>query len=259
MYAGFKLSAEEARPFLLSAKDNDPAVRHANQEAVKAVRDQLESFLLDDGALDAEKMQEAWFPQFRRHVFISHSRSDKDLAYKLASWLRQRFAITSFIDSSAWGFVDDLLKQLDNDYCLQKDKTTYSYQKRNISTAHVHTLLTIALAKMIDDCECVFFINSENSIKTKDMLTDGGKTESPWIFSELSLSRLVRRRPRVEHRFQRAFESAAEDHKEPLTLRYPAPQEHLVPLDFVKLRGLEATNMAENALDALYLAHSVSD
>jgi hypothetical protein len=137
--------------------------------------------------LDAESIWDEWFPEVKADVFISHSSKDVDLAKSLASWLDQYCRLTAFIDSEIWGHSDTLLKELDDKYCV-KDRsngkaTTYSYEKRNGSTAHVHMLLCYALTHMIERTECFIFIESHNSVTAEDSVEG---TYSPWIFHELA-------------------------------------------------------------------------
>ena len=55
-------------------------------------------------------------------------------------------------------------------------------------------MLMVALMKMIDETECVFFLNTLNSINPRVASTD---TNSSWIYGELGLvENLRRRRPR---------------------------------------------------------------
>ncbi len=256
MHVGFKLSLDAANTLVPSGAAANLTVAQNNLEAGKALRQKLESFLLNDGALDATKMLDSWFPSLYRHVFISHSHKDNEMAIRLATWLQSKFSITSFIDSSAWGFCDELLKDLDNRYCLSESKKTYSYEKRNVSTTHVHTLLSVALAMMLDSCECVIFLNTPNSIKTKDSIAgaDTETTSSPWIFSELSISRLIRKRPLFEHRRGHQKIAMEEALAKALTVEYPAPQEHLIQLEVDGLKSWQQSTYLTpySALNALY-------
>lgn len=58
--------------------------------------------------------------------------------------------------------MNDLLREIDEKYCRHSNGTSFDYDKRNYSTSHVHMMLSIALSRMIDKCESVFFLNSEN-------------------------------------------------------------------------------------------------
>lgn len=97
--------------------------------------------------------------------------------------------MSSFIDSQIWGHSDQLLKEIDNKYCKNSSDSTYSYEKRNGSTAHIHMMLSYALTRMIDRTECVIFIESDKSISVSDSIN---KTNSPWIFHELSTVDTIR-------------------------------------------------------------------
>lgn len=119
----------------------------------KTIRPSLESYIIDNGILDAEEIQKDWFPEVNAHIFISHSHKDKDLAIALAGWLRYKFGLDAFIDSCVWGYANDLLKILDDEYCKHSHSDLYDYNKRNYSTSHVHMLLMAALNKMIDKTE----------------------------------------------------------------------------------------------------------
>ena len=137
------------------------------------------------------------FPTFKP-MSLSHTPiEDKRLVLVFAAWLFVSFGIRSFIDSSVWGNADQLLKQIDDAHCLNLGGETYSYEKRNKSTSHVHMMLATALAKMVDKIECVIFVNTPNSITPKQAIN---KTYSPWIFYELAMIGLIRRRQAEEHR-----------------------------------------------------------
>lgn len=82
---------------------------------------------------------------------------------------------------------------------------SYSYAKRNYSTSHVHMMLSISLMKMIDQTECLLFIDTPNSLNTKELIE---ATNSPWIFAEIALSQSLRRKSKEEHRNKLLRESA---------------------------------------------------
>lgn len=191
--------------------------------------EKISSFADEDGFLDGSKMQENWFPRIKADIFISHSHKDEALAIALAGWLQETFGLTAFIDSCVWGYANDLLKMIDDKYCL-KDMHSYSYEKRNYSTSHVHMMLSVALTQMIDNTECLFFLNTPNSI-TPDTIIN--QTESPWIYSEIAISRLVRKKKLEEYRNvalleNRQFSSVIKD---TLKVQYDLPTDHLTDID----------------------------
>lgn len=213
----------------------------------------------ENEALDAELLKNKWFPSGNYDLFISHSHKDVELAKKLASWLYERFELKAFIDSTVWGYVDELLRQIDNKYCILEntsDGITYNYEKRNYSTTHVHLLLASALREMIDKCECLFFLNTTNSISLSDSI-ESLTTESPWIYDELQNVRfLERKKPR--RALKEVVEKKSEFQNKDLIVKYDVSKE-LKKLEKLNKKSLndwlnkyEHTEKKNNPLDILY-------
>ena len=59
-------------------------------------------------------------------------------------------------------------------------------------------MLSTALTMMIDKVECVLFLNTPKSIDTTEVID---KTKSPWIYLEMAMMKLVRKRNRKERWF----------------------------------------------------------
>lgn len=163
----------------------------------KRINESLDSYIGVDGTINGSELQSDWFPSINAHVFLSHSHKDEKLAIRFAGWLYYNFGLLTFIDSCIWSYSDDLLKKIDEKYCKNKKRRIYYYDTRNISTSHVHMMLMNALMKMIDKSECVFFLNTDNSIiKIKEEIDKNiEKTYSPWIYSEINATNLIRRKP----------------------------------------------------------------
>lgn len=145
-----------------------------------------------DGCVDLSKIQNDWFPSVDKYdIFISHSHDDEDLAKALAYYLHHKYNISSFIDSLIWGNVFELQQIIDDEYCSEKDEKgniiSYSYEKRNFTTSHLHLMLNTALMQSMQVSKCFFFINTPKSIDFKNI--KGEWTYSPWIYSELSMSK----------------------------------------------------------------------
>lgn len=158
--------------------------------------------------LSGTNITNEWFPQSQWDVFISHSHADEKLAIHLAAWLNRKFGLNVFIDSFVWGSADELLKLIDNEYCVlnqNKNKTTYDYEKRNYSTSHVHMMLSGALSDAIYNTECIIFLNTPNSLSVNDI--ELKKTSSPWIYNEIKTSSVIARKyPRKEIAYKRVLE-----------------------------------------------------
>ncbi len=161
------------------------------------VQKSLKKFLSPTGILNMTELQENWFPQIEADIFISHSHDDEDLATALSGWLNQTFGIKSFVDSCVWDYANDLLRDIDDEYCTN-EKGLYSYQSRNYSTSHVHMMLSTALARMIDKTECLFFLNTPNSVTAKNVINE--KTNSPWIYSEITVTEIIRKKIPDRHK-----------------------------------------------------------
>lgn len=203
----------------------------------KQISDSLDKYLLRDGTIDVNKIEKDWFPEIKADIFISHSHADEHLAITLSGWLFKNYKIKCFIDSCVWGYANDLLRNIDNEYCVGKrdenDKILfYSYEMRNDSTSHVHMILNGALMKMIDNTECFMFLSTPNSLILKKEITNNS-TYSPWIYSELLFSKLVRHKKLYEYRKKSSIEMKHYDQH--ITMKYDVDMSHMETLNAVDL------------------------
>lgn len=257
MYRGFNLFLEKN----YFKKDHFEYLQEVGLDRLLCQKTTIEkiinSFIKDDASLDGSKMQANWFPQIKADIFISHSHKDEKLALALAGWLKETFGLTAFIDSCVWGYSNNLLKLIDDVYCRNINRNSYDYDKRNYSTSHVHMMLSVALTQMIDNTECLFFLNTPNSI-TPDTIIN--QTESPWIYSEIAMSRLIRKKELKEYRVMEYNESLKTFSKdEKLKIQYDLPTDHLVDINVDDLNEWEekyekqdSENLRVHALDKLY-------
>lgn len=216
------------------------------------VEEAINGCFLEDGSIDGSKMQENWFPQIEADIFISHSHGDKKLAQELSKWLYVTFGLKAFIDSDVWGYAPNLEKKLLRIYRRYSDQEDYDDLK-NFASAHVHMMLSVALNQMIDNTECLFFLNTPSSISI-DAPIDG-TTPSPWIYSEIAMSRLIRKKSKGEHRGL-LFESE-QDLFADRPIRYTLPMDHLMKLNSDDLLMWKkyckaASHHHLKALDCLY-------
>lgn len=256
MYKGFKLSQINFN------NDLDYYFNIGNQiynNYKQRVRSSLKSYFLEDKSLDGTQIIKDWFPQVDSHVFLSHSHQDETMVIALAGWLYDKFNIITFIDSCIWGYSNDLNKIIDDEYSWS-DRTNnlYDYQKVMNSTSHVHMMLSTALGNMIDKTECLIFYDTPNSIKP---YANTSKTESPWIYSEIAYTKILRQNiptrivqlVREERQFS-AFEGANYIEKS-LKIKYDISSKHLVSISantFQKWSAHFYLNDPEQALDKLY-------
>lgn len=219
----------------------------------------LEKYINPDGSLSETDIENDWFPEADAHVFLSHSHNDIDFVISFAGWLYEQFKIEAFIDSSVWGNSDELLRSIDNKYCVSSryengDIKTYEYKLRNKSTSNVHMILYTALMKMIDKTECLMFINTPSSLKWSEMFSEKSVTESPWIYGELLASKLIRNRSRAAHRklIEKSFFEKASENYRNLAIEYTFDTKHLTKITDDNLEYFEKKSVCyEDALDAL--------
>ena len=198
MYSRFKLSVSSE-----DVVDYEKQGERLLDEYRTKIQRNLQEFIREDGIIDGNKLQEEWFStDCEFDVFLSHSHQNKKLAIQLAGFLYQELELTTFIDSCLWGYSNDLLLKIDNNYCKNPSGHTYSYEKRNYSTSHVHMMLSIALMTMMDKCEAVFFLNTPESI-CLDNVVSQQEISSPWIYNELSLANIIRTIPKRSNKFKK--------------------------------------------------------
>ena len=224
------------------------------QDNLKKLGDTFTTFVENDGSIDGTKMQENWFPEYDFDVFISHSHDDEDLAIFLSGYLKKH-GITSFVDSCLWGYSNDLLKEIDYTYSwFDKKRTIYSYDKVNYSSSHIHMMLANALAMMIDKSECFIFLNTPNSV---DPFLEMDKTKSPWIYSEIVISKLIeKKKPSRTIRITETYSNFSGE--ENLVIKYNLDLSHLIKLDFssfFKNWGNKKFASKGDALDSLYKSY----
>lgn len=259
MYRGFNLEISESldnRIYSLKGNEN-------KNKILKEINERLVHFISVDGVINGNKVIEEWFPVIDCDIFLSHSHKDEKKAIALAGLLFENFGLKTFIDSAVWGYSDVLLKILDDEFCKHENGISYSYEKRNFSTAHVHLMLNSALIKMIDSCEAIFFLNTPNSMSVNENIN--GKTRSPWIFSELATTQIIRKNtPQRLKQETRTFSSKVnlnESARAQLNIEYQVELSHFTKLNLTDIKNWinRAKYSRENPLDILYLLHQIDN
>lgn len=254
MFTNFNLKLNPANDF----KDYFDAGTNFLSAKQQKLHNKLDLLICSDSKIDGTAVQNDWFPEVNASVFLSHSHMDEELAVSLAGWLHKECGVDAFVDSHIWKYADDLLRKIDDRYCLSEGNQTYSYARRNCSTSHVHMMLSIAIQKMIDRCECLFFINTPNSIEIADGIKNG-RLSSPWIYSELSLTKVIRHRPLSDYRQRRgdALHHFAINEKADIPITYEIDLEHMPDLSLMDLTTWQKElstkyRYYDYPLDALY-------
>lgn len=228
-------------------------------EHQELVHKSLSSYLDPDGRLDGSRIEEDWFPQkeCKFDLFLSHSHKDEEKMIAFAGFLKKELELDSFIDSQLWGYCGDLQLKVDENCCrYNKEKKTWNYDDRNVSTSYVHNMLMVALTKMMDSTECFFFAQTPAST-LKEQAT---QTLSPWIYTELSISKMLYPQPKREEKVL-LLESGGQLRTFALEaqMKFTPPMDHLVKLswyDVIDWVGIVKRNHSMgndvHPLDVLY-------
>jgi hypothetical protein len=250
MYRGFELSLTNGD----WVDSNFRAGESLYKEYSSKTKQALDNFINPDGSVNASEMQKDWFPEINADVFISHSHRDREMAIALAGYLKNVFGIICFIDSCVWGYANDLLNLIDKRWCWDKERGSYIYENRNLSTSHVHMMLSTALAMMIDKCECLFFLNTPRSINASSVIQKE-ETSSPWLYYELSTTHLIRQKTSQSHREMVKKGMLNEAREQEMVFTYNVNLNHLTSFndgDFAEWRKRYNLNRSRHALDSLY-------
>lgn len=255
MFSGFNVTVDENT---IGYDCFYEAGKAALQQNRAIACENLREYICNQDLLDGNLMSNDWFPAIKADIFLSHSHADENLVVSFAGWLYELFGLRAFVDSMVWGYSNDLLKIIDDEYCL-KSSGSYSYEKRNYSTSHVHMMLSMALTKMIDKCESVFFVNTPNSVSVSEGIAKANYTLSPWIYSEIEITRMIRHKKLSEYRDIEKIVNESIIHfaerKDALSIRYDIPLDHLVELtdsDLITWQAYGRKNVCAIPMDKLY-------
>ena len=274
MYKGFdvKLDVTKFRQKVTNVKPGlwDDFVRKGKASR-KELRDAIGAKIASGKwVLSGSDIESNWFPKLMNHVFISHSHQDEDLALALAGALRHWMKLDAFVDSSVWGYYADLQKLIYQKVTSLRGEVygTQRTELENSIVSHVHCMLTKSLVQMMDQCECLIFLNTPSSIGIRDVRGTSHETYSPWIYTEVEVSRFLRthedpRRPKTRG-FAESVEKVAMDEAIRDIISYPLNLDHLGKVDLDGLwnwicAGYKAVRAESNplrkpfvALDKLY-------
>lgn len=259
MYAGFRLelNAEDLTRLFYSESECISESYLSKQKDIMSKS--LEQFITEGTDLiNGSLIEKEWFPQIEADIFISHSHRDIDLVQKLAGWIYSEFGLKCFVDSNVWGFCDELAELLNSKYSNKRpyngDGFLYDYSSCLDVSKHVNTMLTLALYKMVDRTEILLFLNTPNSIKPYEN-NEQESSKSPWIYSELMCSEIVRRKVPHRRRFLLEHQDRYSHDSKGANISYDVPIKHLFPLNIDILQRWKNSFQERNdmhALDVLY-------
>lgn len=111
-----------------------------------------------------------------------------------------------------------------------------------------------ALAKMINKTECLFFVNTPNSVNAQDA-ENPSKTASPWIYSELLMATEFPHEKLSKYREGESYEERGYFEHAELQINYDIKIDKLTELyfsDLKKMKFKDETQDPLRSLDTLY-------
>lgn len=253
MFSCFDLDFSDSGYFVTNYYSKDLLYVEENE---KKIKDEFDTFIMDDGSIDGTLLQENWFKSLSFDVFISHSHKDNKKAIALAGWLKSELGLSSFVDTCFWGYADNLLKTINDKYNIKRieknGEKIYSHKKANYASSHVHMMLATSINKMMMNCECIIFINSNNSIIKSDYSDD---TSSPWIYLENYLANSMKQT--IPDRFKKTLRHDASfslNESNDLLIKYKLEFNNFIKIskyDLILWKD-EYTNSNEHPLNVLY-------
>ena len=118
-------------------------------------------------------------------------------------------------------------------------------------------MLSTALTMMIDNTESIFLLNTNNAISTSSIIAE--TTNSPWIYSEITISKLIQKKEPKNHYKRRVLFSKAilDELNESTIAKFKIDTEHLSRISKITLNNwlleFNKTNKRYRyPLDALY-------
>lgn len=175
-----------------------------NREIIRA---KIDEFVSLDGVIDAESLMKEWFPEIKADIFLSHSSKDESDVHLIVGYFKEELGLKVFVDSLVWGYSGKLLKDLNNKYA-KNYSGNYDYDPAMWLSSNVNLMLNTALNKMIDKTECLLFFSTPNSVSSSEGDKDNGSmSNSPWIYSELSMADTMRKNVPKRHIKKVAMES----------------------------------------------------
>ena len=205
MFAAFDVNFND--DFKAFWKTKRSKYQNAYLEKTFDMREQIQNKItnaIKGDKIDGNTVQNTWFPKVKNmDVFLSHSHEDIADVRAFAGWLQEILGLNVFIDADLWGDIKKLEKGLrpllNKEISISANDRIYDYDNSRKMFQHTNTMLSVALQQMIDESEALFFLNTDKSIKIHEenlMNT----TYSPWIYSEVACSRIIRRKPLICYR-----------------------------------------------------------
>lgn len=219
-------------------------------------KQKLRTLVNSNKTVNAGEIKNILMPIDNFDIFISHSHKDLELAKCLAGYIEEELGLKCFIDSLYWGNIDALQEELNKKHYNEKTEC-YSYRKTKEVAKHANMILASALTEMIDKCECVFFLNTNNSVIPGKEALEPNQTYSPWIYHEVYTTSIIQiNRPcRYKDGFNEHIEARDSAAKDISTITYGLDLSNMRKLginEFIEWIRATKSHINQEPLDILY-------
>ncbi len=167
-------------------------------ENMRKIVSQIEKFIEASNKSSDKMFQKFSFPTIAADVFILCSHADMDCVNALAGWLKENFDLNVFVDANLWNYADASLVSRNNIHSNASETTVNNPIDK--CAQNMDFMLMAAVEKIIDDVECVILLEQEESENIYKSSSEAAHTLSPWIFSEIFCSQIIRKKPLAFYR-----------------------------------------------------------
>lgn len=218
-------------------------------------KQKLRTLVNANKTVNAGEIKNILMPTDNFDIFISHSHKDVELAKCLAGYIEQELGLKCFIDSLYWGNIEELQEELNKEHYNEKTES-YSHQKTMEVAKHANMILASALTEMIDRCECVFFLNTDNSVIPGKEALKPNQTYSPWIYHEVyTVSRIRKNVPVRRKKMSECHYARDSEYIEMPRIVYDLNLDGMIELNYDKIKEWERVSLFKSRnekLDYLY-------
>lgn len=176
--------------------DTELTYAKKNAEVISEIR----NYIQENDKIDTTVIMNRIFPVTKPHLFISHKSEFASQAIRLANILYEKFNIISFIDSQIWHHIDDVSEMINHKVSkIRQDGNiiTYNHKNTSIVASNMFAMLSSSLFETMDCSDGFIYINSYNKSSIDKIEKENAKnlkTQSPWIFLEMTYADKLRKK-----------------------------------------------------------------
>lgn len=141
--------------------------------------------------IDAEKVQNKFFKNYKGVIFISHSHKEKELVAPIKDIIQEMTGVSCFVDSEVWSNVYEIRDKIADKYALNGQENFYYKDPYDLISRSTYFILLRALQEVIR-YSCAFIYIDSDQVKGG---SDRDFTSSPWIGEELLTSYFMQPSP----------------------------------------------------------------